>query len=1108
MIEQKFAGVQGASFVNPYHGDSNQIYTPQDYTDVAKNIAKLASTTYKQIQDNAFRQGQIDELANAVDTDRWLGKDAYLKGAMYSKAQVDMQHLSGKVLDIVNKGVANGSSSEDILKMIREAQQSMFETAEELRDSNPEASDNLIKSLTAMQGGAIKNHAEQLIQRTYENKVHGDYAMINRMLTDQVQASWLDVKTGKPVADSNAMLGTFVGISKVLRENAISMGIDPDQYIDMQLNDGLSALFVSARMDDPNTVAFVNTALNVLDTAHASGLLSASTVQRLKTTCYSKVTEAQQYGIANATLMTGASTVYSPELENQFNNQIQSLQLQGVSPNTIAELMNAFAAKKARESNAVATVNCNPSAALPPKGATDRAAAVKATVDYGYSQFQKKASTGEVPNIPFSSNMEVASAFMQKQEWGEAKSYIKEGFDTFIGGLSISGSTFDANANYMLGVLQEGLTSTNPNVRSTFQDSIGANNASFITSYGAEFLASAKTILNGSGDADSKKKALADLGAKIHQKYVAFSQATNVQGGASVDGMGNGGGGGSGIVLSDFVNTFQIPLTTVGVGKLGISNELGAVASKLWSSMMPSTNTYMTQQGVILTKELAYDQLVNARVLNNTSDGYVYVCPTGDEASYSLLKKDDVTTVDKEAWGNALNRALGERTLSNGSKDTWSQNNVIGFFNPDTKQWIKITYDGSSGQNFDFIPDTVIEQYYYEEVKKKAQMKSDLTSNTIITSVNSGIAVDPVYGVTDAIAHADDKPTAEQTKVFEDTVKDVKERSSELTSFLDSLVIEHGMPEYKKADLSAVGDWLKENIKDPLSTFADNAVDVFNEGVTASHFIGAHIKARMYSALYSSDGTFYDRLSPEEVNAIEHFMNDDPLTPDGHERLKSCIRRYAVDAINFMGNLTTPVKANELLQVVNVSDGRGGKNPFYVTNAMAQSCFGLELGTRVMTHLAEVEGMILQARATDPRYTKDKVIGIGYKEGYPAWDKAFREAAGDAVALSRVTNNFALYYFSNVPSNFMKTTGLKWEAAIHDPHLQSTIVSLSDYLWHAGRNSKGYYHALEYVKKNDIEGAIGYLQCTAAYMQSGASRRQDLINGLYGFDRYWNKKQR
>lgn len=358
MIEQKFAGAGGASFVNPYHGTSDQLYTPTDYSEVAQNLGKLFSTTYKQIQDNAFRQGQIDQLANAVDTDRWLGKDQYLKGAKYAKAQIDLQTVIGKAQDIVNTAIANGKGSEEMLEEIRKSQEGLFNVATELRDTNPSAADNLINQLKNVQGAAVKNHAEQMVAKTNEYRMNGDYMSVNSFLSNSAESARLSNQGF--ILDEEA---TYKGLKdqiNAIDTNAMIMGIDKLQYRSQILGGSFQNMLTNAKMDSPEAVGLVNSMTRTMDRLVKDGYIDPKTSLGIKVFAENKLGEARQYYIAQASIVANnPEMVYTPELEQQFSGMLTTMKAMGVEPMTLASLLNGFSTKKAQflkaEGNAMAS---------------------------------------------------------------------------------------------------------------------------------------------------------------------------------------------------------------------------------------------------------------------------------------------------------------------------------------------------------------------------------------------------------------------------------------------------------------------------------------------------------------------------------------------------------------------------------------------------------------------------------------------------------------------------------------------------------------------------------------------------------------------------------
>jgi len=309
-----------------------------------------------------------------------------------------------------------------------------------------------------------------------------------------------------------------------------------------------------------------------------------------------------------------------------------------------------------------------------------------------------------------------------------------------------------------------------------------------------------------------------------------------------------------------------------------------------------------------------------------------------------------------------------------------------------------------------------------------------------------------------------------------------------------------------KLVMSKAGDYLKEKFKTPELNLAMDAYNALQGAEDGLSFIGQHILNRVRHGFYGPNGKYYPPLSQRDADVIERFMaNPEGVGPLYANTLGNIYRRYAVDAIGLFENLMDISHKN--ITPVRVSNGKNGFETFYTTGAMSGSVFGQALGNIVMSELAKEEGMLLNWTATNPKVTKDPVIGIGYKRGYPAWDKRFEAAEGDAIALSRVTCEFATWYFNNIPTKFSKATGTDWERATTNPMLLPVIVATTDYSWHAGRNANGYYEALELVKQNKLDAAMDRLKASAPYKQSGFGRKMKLERGLRMYYKYWHETE-
>ena len=310
-----------------------------------------------------------------------------------------------------------------------------------------------------------------------------------------------------------------------------------------------------------------------------------------------------------------------------------------------------------------------------------------------------------------------------------------------------------------------------------------------------------------------------------------------------------------------------------------------------------------------------------------------------------------------------------------------------------------------------------------------------------------------------------------------------------------------------KLVMNKTGDYLKEQFKVPDLNITMDAYNALQGAADSMSFIGQHILNRIRHGFYGPNGKYYPPLNPRDADVIERFMaNPEGVGPLQANNLGNIFRRYAVDAIGLFESLMDISYKN--ITPEKVSNGKNGFETFYATGALSGSVFGQALGGTVMSEIAKEEGMVLDWTVTNPKVTKDPVIGIGYKLGYPAWDKRFDAAKGNAIALSRATCEFATWYFNNMPEKFSKATGTDWEEATTDPKLLPTIVAASDYAWHGGRGANGYYEALELVKQNKLNEAIERLKASAPYQQGGFGRKKKLEYGLRAYHAYFYESER
>lgn len=1187
MIEQKFAGAGGASFVNPYHGTSDQLYTPTDYSDVAQNLGKLFSTTYKQIQDNAFRQGQIDQLANAVDTDRWLGKDQYLKGAKYAKAQIDLQTVIGKAQDIVNTAIANGKGSEEMLEEIRKSQEGLFNVATELRDTNPSAADNLINQLKNVQGAAVKNHAEQMVAKTNEYRMNGDYMSVNSFLSNSAESARLSNQGF--ILDEEATYNGLKAQINALDTNATVMGVDKLQYRSQILGGSFQNMLTNAKMDSPEAVGLVNSMTRTMDRLVKDGYIDPKTSLGIKVFAENKLGEARQYYIAQASIVANnPEMVYTPELEQQFSGMLTTMKAMGVEPMTLASLLNGFSTKKAQFLKAEG--NASASGMAPLAGSPGSESWRKNLAKKVDDQHKAIAAQTGTPYSQQEVAKDIITQMCQFTDFKGSHKYIEGLATTLTNGMSASGDFFRDDVAHTAMVLSQLINSNDPSIRMTVRDHIGPKLSIFLDQ---QLIPAIQAASAAAGD--KKPEVIKEINTKLHEAWSNLNSGSTYKLGDSItedtkiaNWLGEG--------VANKYTFFGY-----GFGGLGFNDGLAKVLAPTMRAYTPNITSMLQSAGTTLMEGKELETLQAVGVVQSLNDDYTMISPNGNAPIFAILGSDGNTTREfiPEVLKSTLTELAKRKNIGLGDvTSTFGNSDVALFLNPDTGGLEQVFEPADSGMParhrytnrevldlYDKLKDDYVAQKQ-EAASSKIVSAEDLRSRitefedsdfldpesvenikssgnimdvgkgefVFVTDpdklqsqykevsnnfVNIGEALKTAWDASresigesydsldiDALAKGAEDKFVGASKTIQSIGADIKNSdipaevkqkataiwdwitNSENTAQVQDLLSEadENTVDAIKLVMSKAGDYLKEKFKAPELNLAMDAYNALQGAEDGLSFIGQHILNRVRHGFYGPNGKYYPPLSQRDADVIERFMaNPEGVGPLYANTLGNIYRRYAVDAIGLFENLMDISYKN--VTPVKVSNGKNGFETFYTTGAMSGSVFGQALGNIVMSELAKEEGMLLNWTATNPKVTKDPVIGIGYKRGYPAWDKRFEAAEGDAIALSRVTCEFATWYFNNIPTKFSKATGTDWERATTNPMLLPVIVATTDYSWHAGRNANGYYEALELVKQNKLDAAMDRLKASAPYKQSGFGRKMKLEHGLRAYYKYWHETE-
>lgn len=175
---------------------------------------------------------------------------------------------------------------------------------------------------------------------------------------------------------------------------------------------------------------------------------------------------------------------------------------------------------------------------------------------------------------------------------------------------------------------------------------------------------------------------------------------------------------------------------------------------------------------------------------------------------------------------------------------------------------------------------------------------------------------------------------------------------------------------------------------------------------------------------------------------------------------------------------------------------RAGKQDFNITADWGIPFKSNALGAAIGQHLAHVEGYVDKPTQTDPRYTKDQVIGIGINvTAHPAWKAQLMQAQGNPQALAEMTGKFVKQHYKNW-DQWLGTAGIPGGDSTNAARYRSAHIALADAAWHGGEGGGEKYASILSMAKTDKAKAMSTLQQTAFYKQSQPYRKQILEQGI------------
>lgn len=1167
MNEQKFAGVQGASFVNPYHGDSNQIYTPQDYTDVAKNIAKLASTTYAQIQDNAFRQGQIDQLAKNVDDERFFFKDTYLKGALYSKTQSDIALSMGKAQDIVNTAIANGDTAESVRDKIIESQAGVFDAAHEIAEVNPQAADSIIRSLQDIQGRAITNYQTQLVEVKNRNIVSGDWQNISTTFNgymDMVQEGVLN-----PTFDNESFYESMDSMIGVMKQNAIIMGVDPNTYVGEMVHSSLSGTLASLIMDKPKHVALVNSMVDVARNLAKKGVISPSASTNIQTVALNKRSEANRYAEAKMMELTSELTPVTPENDTEMINLLHVGEVSGMDPTLLMKYRLEYEKKRNISIDTARAYQTD--GMFPHAGSSKQQKAFRDGIDAKVMELRQQG-VGEEDLLYAKVKLHTEAS-----DIAGAKSAC-ESIEQFAKSeLGASGTEYTPGTFMPLRMMYAYATADNPYYNQLFRDNFSPAMKNFALSTMKEFDASIVAISSDTKmSPEEKKKAFIAATNKVREKWKLVNEGSVATGGSS---SGGGGSGGVGVFNTASAKSLGKGMNSIykmglGFGGTGWNEDLLRVLAPSFRANASRFSSTFRANNIVDITDNEYNAMMSTSCLYKGTTGHSLVSPDGKEGITRLVG----TNPNSVALAMTISDLASARTFQNGAKGTYDSDQSALIIEDGGKlSRFHIAVGGELGQQ-EYITDAEFRQAYNRNLEN---LKKDKTE-ALAKIINDGFTFDEVgvdykeyqpnpnaplvpekhpEGYDRKREHArrmlkirrkweasldktlnlmmkSAEPMWEKHGIHQEDAEDVWKALNDPATTKQFLQENYPLFwEYTQVPPEQLLDWQLSKIDisagthdnywesmfkhlfgsstQPPNTSANTmpAEDGFRVSDDVIPTFKDYVTGRMYGDSFDGNGNAVPRLEQDKKDLFESFFaRPDTIGVAKYNELINATRELLPDYTALlwenakaMSNIideksdTTPLQ-NEF----KAYGGKPGvKTTFFTTGAIDKSVFGPSLGRELVGTLVNHEGFILDWKATDPRYTDKRVISLGYVEyGFPTYQKRFEAAKGDAVKLSEVTCEFISFYYENMPIQLQQYTGMKWDEVRFDPNGKKAILGCADYMWHAGRYATAYYRALAMIRNGKFDEAQALIKSSAAYNQSGSTRRKFLLDGLKAYNDY------
>lgn len=281
----------GGGFVSGYHGtpDSFAQRKAPDFEGAMKTLVGAV----KDYRDDAFEQGKLDQIAGEIDNNKILFKDAYLAGAEYATSFQKMAEFQAYVADEGNKALGRGESAEEYYARISPKIAEYRDSYAKIKQVNPEAGTLLTNNLMNVATGALQNYGVARLERAYEHRRAGSVTTATASIVGPLQ---------QPDVNPEVMRGAILQTIPALREDANSMGLNPEEYLSEIFNVSFKNVVTGFNFNDPMHRSWINVIDGTVRKMIDDGLMDRAKSTELLTLLQSRVKEATDAGIQSIVL--------------------------------------------------------------------------------------------------------------------------------------------------------------------------------------------------------------------------------------------------------------------------------------------------------------------------------------------------------------------------------------------------------------------------------------------------------------------------------------------------------------------------------------------------------------------------------------------------------------------------------------------------------------------------------------------------------------------------------------------------------------------------------------------------------------------------------------